>query len=319
MMETEKPLAVIDKSPMQGIAGLPNDQPKRCLEALRARYAVVVAFELIEEVLARYVSSAGEVRQTHRRILSVIDDLFPNWLDHPLELVFKQLVLKQTTLDPWLGGEKLQALRSVLADLDTGAPDLERWAEERRLEKVERVPWRKRQQEICKKAFSKGFLNPPDLATFMENGIRFLCHEMELAELKMLSLNAYLGSALKRWHPDSAEEIENAFSEVTFDSLDRARFTRNYLLAEVLYDLAPIIKWGPRESEKSNPLVLSGKQINSEEDQQYIACAFACQRLLTCDGGMHRIASLFTARGLWLGEAISIPRARIDQIETFLQ
>jgi len=249
----------------------------------------------------------------------VIEDWFPNWMEHPLDLVFKQLVLKQDTLHPWLGGEKLQALHSVLADLDTGAPDLKCWAEERLLKKEERLQWRKRQQEIYKRFLGEESLNVPDLATFMENGIHFLCHEMESAEQKMLSLNAYLGSALKRWHPDCAEEIENAFSEVTFDSLDRARFTRNYLLAEVLYDLAPITKWGPRESEKSNPLVLSGKQINNEEDQQYIVCAFACQRLLTCDGGMHRMASLFTARALWIGEAILIPRERIDQIETFLQ
>ncbi len=66
MTETEKPRAVIDKSLLQGITGLPNDQPKRCLEALTSRYDAVVALELSEEVLARYISSTGDVKQTHR-------------------------------------------------------------------------------------------------------------------------------------------------------------------------------------------------------------------------------------------------------------
>ena len=318
MTDPNKPRAVIDKSLLQGICALPDDGNKCCFEVLKDRYDVTVAFELIEEVLARYIGSTGEVRYTHQRLLSVIQDLLQNWMEHPAELVFKQLVQKETTLDPWLGPQKRTALQSIFAELDKEAPDLKDWAQKRFREKEERREMRKRQQRLYKMAFVKEFLNPPDLATFLENGILFLCHEMESVDLKMVSLNGYLGSALRRWHADCADQIEKAFSEVTFDSLDQTRFTRNYLLAEVLYDLAPITKLGRPEAEKSNPLVLSGNQINNEEDQQYIACAFACQRLLTCDCGMHKMANVFTERGLWIGRSIYIPPGEIERIETIL-
>ena len=109
--------------------------------------------------------------------------------------------------------------------------------------------------------------------------------------------------------------IDRALGEVTFDGLDPTRFTRNYLLAEVLYDLAPICQTGP------NPCgdwakVCRGPQINDEDDQQYVAAAMLCHRLLTCDKNMHKIADLFSQCGIWPGTSELIPQTEIEDFLT---
>jgi hypothetical protein len=88
-----------------------------------------------------------------------------------------------------------------------------------------------------------------------------------------------------------------------------------YLLVELLYDVGPITKIGPSENEKSNSQVLSGNQINNEEDQEDVASALHCDRLLTCDDAMHRIADAFTQAGYWKGICIHIPPDEVDKLD----
>ena len=71
------------------------------------------------------------------------------------------------------------------------------------------------------------------------------------------------------------------------------------------------------ESEESNPQVLSGNQINNEEDQEYVASALHCDRLLTCDDGMRRIADAFTQAGYWKGICIHIPPDEADKLDRY--
>lgn len=87
-------------------------------------------------------------------------------------------------------------------------------------------------------------------------------------------------------------------ARLDFDDLDHLRFTRNYLLLELLYDLAPVCRLGPPARPRSDPFVLKPgrqSQLNNEDDQQYVASAFAFPALLTCDRGMDQIASALSA------------------------
>jgi hypothetical protein len=92
------------------------------------------------------------------------------------------------------------------------------------------------------------------------------------------------------------------------------------LLAEILYDLAPISKVANQHGDYASIWPQKArKQINDEEDQQYVAPGLMFQRLLTCDRGMHLIADLFAQRRLWQGKSILIPRQEIHRLEDFLQ
>ena len=186
--------------------------------------------------------------------------------------------------------------------------------------KKQRLAARKRQQEAIRVLVQKlvpELMRPPDLATFAVKGICFLTKALNQPSWRQFVLEAYLGQIWKRetWHHESAAQIDAAFARLDYEPLLKLPFTHSHLLAELLYDVGPITKVGPPESEKSNPQVLSGNQINNEEDQEYVASAFHCDRLLTCDRGMQRIVESFRQAGYWKGNCVFIPRNEADQLD----
>ena len=96
------------------------------------------------------------------------------------------------------------------------------------------------------------------------------------------------------------------------------------ILAYLLYLSGPVARIGPKESIKANPFVLSGDQINNEEDEEYMTSAVLCDYLLTCDKKMHNMAEMhktacrFKHSGQWPRASILTPRTMADQIEVFL-
>ncbi|GEM_PF-1833465 len=321
----KKPTAVIDKNFLQGIVELSATDSKlsdELIATLTEKYQVVVTLVLIEEVVANYASLPTDQRELPRKMLDRILAFHPCWMETPLQLIFREFILKQNiNADLGLAQPMAKLVSHVIENPDSCVPSLSGWVAARRQEKHERVRARVEHQRTRKQFYDEQSMRFPSLLAFMERGIQQLCVEVDpSAHLRLRCLDRYLGRNLKMLQPNYVGLIEQAFAEATFDSLDRHRFTRNYLLAEILYDLAPISEIGPNQCGHyarlwpTNP----GKQINDEDDQQYVSAALACDRLLTCDAGMHKIADLFAERGIWTGKAIFVQRDKIRQLGEFL-
>jgi hypothetical protein len=319
--EVVKPLAVIDKSLLQGICALPSKRADECLDVLQRKADLVVPPILIEETIVSYLEAHADERAIYQRMLDVLQRLHSRWMEEPLELIFREFTLQQDVrsdlgLNPHMG----QMLLDIVKNPVSLSPEAAAWLPARRHEKQERLEARLAYQALRKDTYGADALRFPSLPAFMEGGIKQLCVEVDIAlETRMRRLNRYLGRNLKMRHADNADSIEKAFSEATFDSLDKRRFTRNYLLAEVLYDLGSISSYVNEVGDVAHVLPRNpGKQINDEDDQQYVAAALACRRLLTCDRNMHRIATLFSERGIWPGKSLHMPPTAVQRIEDFL-
>lgn len=313
-----KPTTIVDKNWLQRICERPNIT-HRTFGLLKEKCQPVVALVLVEEILAnRFQPELNQA--TVSRMIQAILDFHPHWMEHPAELAFRELVKGERITNTGLPQEKASRLREALLNPEAASPSLAKWTADRYKEKTQRMPARKRQQKEIRRGFQEKapfLLRPLDLATFAKNGSSFLAMVLNEPSWKQSVLNAYLGQTWKRWHSVESAEIDNAFARLDYELLLKQPFTHSYLLAELLYDVAPITKIGPLESEKSNPQVSSGNQINNEEDQEYVESALHCDRLLTCDGGMHRIAEAFRQAGHWKGDCIFIPRDQADDIDGF--
>jgi hypothetical protein len=316
-----KPLAVIDKSLLQGICELPSGQSDDCIGILQAKTEPVVTPILIEETIVSYLYATPANRPLFQKMLSVIQSFYPCWMETPLELIFREFVLQQEILDTSLNPQMGEMLFDAVKNPDSLWPEAATWLHARRQEKDERLKARLEHQTLRENTYGRVALHFPSHLAFMDRGIKQLCVEVDFSsELKMNRLYRYLGRNLIKRHPAHKDSIEMAFSEATFDSLDKTRFTRNYLLAEIVYDLGTISSYANASGNVVNVLSRNRcKQINDEDDQQYVAAALASRRLLTCDEGMHSIASLFSERGIWTGKPVHIPRLEIHRLDDFLQ
>jgi len=305
----KKPTTIVDKSWVQRVCERPNISD-RTFDLLKQKCQPVVASVLMEEILANHFQpnlNQATVSRMRRAVL----DFHPHWMKHPAELVFEELVKNEPILDAGLSQEQAMIAREAMSD----PAKLGNWMASRHEEKEKRSTARKQQQAWFQKNAPDAFLHPPDLVTFAKNGSSFLAMVLKEPDLKKLVLEAYLGQTWKRWHSAETAEIDIAFARLDCELVLKLPCTHSYLLAEFLYDVGPITKIGPPESKKSNPHVLSGKQNNNEEDQEYVASALYCDRLLTCDDGMRQIAQAFREAGYWKGKCILIPGYEADQLE----
>lgn len=303
---------VLDKSWLEQVCNKPPDEAGRILETLQTKHRPLVSIVLVEEVLANWFD-AGKNQTIVNQMIQRILKFHPSWIDHPLEWSFKELVLGQQIKDIGLESILFSRMHDALTNPGV-ATDLREQMGKRLLEKKERRARRKKQQEWLQKIVSADFLHPLDLATFVRNGICFLEMSLSNPNRKRVILESCLGQIWKRWHVDTTTQIEDAFARLDYQLLLKLPFTYSYLLAELLYDFAPITNVGPLHRKRSNPQVLSGNQINHEEDQEYVTSALHCDRLLTCDAGMHRMADVFQQAGLWKGACILIPPNEVDQL-----
>jgi hypothetical protein len=311
---------IIDKSWLQRICQRP-DIADRVLGSLIEKCRPVAAVVLVEEITANRFQPGMDQAVVSRMGQAVLD-FHPHWMEPPAELAFRELINGELLTDAGLPPDRAGRLREALLNPETASPSLAKWATNRYEEKKQRLPFRKRQQKEIRRLFQEkapALLRPLDLATFAKNGSSFLAMVLNKPSWKQVVLEAYLGQIWRReaWHSDCAAQIDRAFAQLDYELLLKLPATHSYLLAELLYDVGPITKIGPPETEKTNRQVLSGNQINNEEDQEYVASALHCDRLLTCDENMHWIAEAFRRAGFWKGSCIFIRPEKADKFDRY--
>ena len=327
-MYKHKPPAVLDKNVLQRICelGSPEMEDER-IHFLKENFQIAVTYELVVETMKGYSLSSDKTKALHRKMLKRILDFYPHWIEPAPSLVFKQLILK-IDLDTCLGLDpaKARVFYRLISQPESYEEEFAKVAKIFQDEKSQRLQTRIALQKVFQesKLFQEylklDLLNPPDFRSFLENNRRAFEFIMQCPDLKHSMLKASLGEPLKRWHSEHAGQIDQALAVLDCKQLDGLPFTRNYLLAEWLYDVGPVTRIGKTVNE-NNQRVLSvkeEKQINNEQDQQYVAAAFACEHLFTCDKEMHRIANLFSQAHLWDGSSVLIKQSQIENLEEFI-
>jgi len=310
-----KPTTIIDKNWLQRICERP-DIADRTLGSLKQRCQPAVALVLIEDVVANRFQSRMDQGVVSRMIQAILD-FRPHWMEHPAELAFRELVKSERITNVGLSQDSAKRTYEALSNLHKASPDLGEWLANRYEEKKHRRTARKHQQVTFRQGAPAPFLHPPDLGTFARNGNSFVVMVMNNTEWRQRMLESYLGQTWRRWHGAESAEIDTALGGLSYELLLKLPFTKSYLLAELLYDVGPITRVGRPEREKSNPQVLSGNQINNEEDQEYVESALHCDRLVTCDTDMHTMAEAFRQAGYWKGNCVFIPCKEADQLDRY--
>lgn len=315
-----KPSAVIDKCLLQNICELTPDESRHLLRVLQARFSLIITPILIQETIVSFFRADTAKKSLFHKMLKAIQEMQPILMETPLELIFREFILRKDIHSDWQPDSDIaEKYWETISDPDSISKEATRWIEDLRQEKQERLTARIERQTLVAQASKDEDWRFSSGADFMERIICRLCHEVDhSAEVKKARLDYYLGRNLKMRHPDCETLITKAIGEATFDNLDKTRFTRNYLLAEVIYDFAPISEI-PDKDGNSLKVLNPCNQRNDEEDQQYVASALACWRLLTCDRRMNLIANLFSKRKLWWGLSLYIPPKEIEKLEDHLQ
>jgi len=319
----EKPSAVIDNSLLQAICKLSAETSDALIHILQRKCHLVATPILIEEIVVSYFRLNNPNKPLFLKMLKMIQEAQPFLMEEPLELIFREFILgEDIRASLQLNNHMARMYWEVIGDPDSLSAEATQWIEGRTLEKLERRGARmERQAKVGEKIEDQSW-NFSNSADFMERTICRLSHEMDYSsDLRIARLDYYLGRNLTLRHPNSWAAIQKAFAEARFDSLDKTRFTRNYLLNELLYDWAPISK--TRNASGDYFTILNAeknKQSNDEEDQQYVASALAWGRgwLLTCDKSMSLIAGFFSERKLWTGKSVYISPYEIEKLESYL-
>ena len=96
--QMNKPTAVIDKSLLQGLLELSATEPElsaQLIAGIKENYQIVITLVLIEEVIVNYVELPIDRKELPRRMLDEILRFYPCWMETPLQLIFREFILKQ--------------------------------------------------------------------------------------------------------------------------------------------------------------------------------------------------------------------------------
>jgi hypothetical protein len=228
-------------------------------------------------------------------------------MDDVFEISYRELVLGESLdLMPWLS-EECQRFLWEFAPAD---PNSVAWVAERRQSKEDQI--NKRIQWQRRKVPPGQFYLERDEESFFQQITNLLLQQLSQPTLKAELLEAFLGSVFVQRHPGNTAAIHTALSKVTESSLNDCKFSRNCLIASLVYLIAPITKVLADPDGEQQPLKLLDRQDqrNNIADQEYVASAFLCRRLLTGDAGMARVMGMFQANGLWPGQVVWIDRNR---------
>jgi hypothetical protein len=280
---------------------------------------------LTQEIATNYYSPTPDTpRHLAANMLTAIAGF--DWMEHPLELVYQEVILKRGPsaglgLNPIMTG----IYRDWMADLHGHMADLKALFRGRHEQKQKRVAENKR--------FRKAFKDPknPDALILREDDEDAFVQKAELfLNAKLIDPDsraeflAHRCKGLDKLHKESVGQTQAALAELDPGNIAAAPFTHDYLLAGLLYLLAPVTRIGPEETMASNPLVLSGDQVNNEEDEEYVTSAVLCDYLLTCDKGMHRMSGLLNRAcllkhpGARERRPVLLPRAEVDHLQRLL-
>jgi len=312
-----KPTTVVDKNWWQRICERP-EIAEAAIGTLFKKATPVTPVALIEEVIAnRFQQDRDEavVARMIERLMSIKS----GWIDEPSEIVFKEFIERMPIGNIGLPDYKANVFAEALSNPTNKSFNLETWMTERYTEKKRRRDVRKVLRDQLQRIVPTQLLAPPNLETYAHNSVSFLQLTVARPTTKVLMLRAYLGCEWDHQHSAETVAIAEAFSHLDYSELLKLPATHSYLLTSLLYDLARVAKIGLPQKRKSNPQILSGSAINDGEDQEYLASALLCDRLLTCDTNLHKMAKVFEEGGFWKGKCIFIPRDAPDRLEEYWQ
>jgi hypothetical protein len=102
--------------------------------------------------------------------------------------------------------------------------------------------------------------------------------------------------------------FDEAFSELLSPRCKQFYLTARLLMLRFAYLAAPLFTVERPRFGPSGGFVNIG--LNDPTDEEYIASAFLCQRLLTQDLSMARIMAAFEDDGFWRGQTIYLPKGK---------
>jgi hypothetical protein len=229
----------------------------------------------------------------------------PCWMDDIIEMAFKELVLKEHISR--LSGPTDELLRRLF-DLNKNDPELVAWVHNRKATKKEIIRQRKDGQDKL--------VRPDTRLQLSSEGSFFhyilqkeLLPRLENAAEREELLGTILGGRFQILHEGYLRRVEEAFQTLTPEAATKHPVTLGCLLARFAYCIGPCVEiYDPQGNEAPREILerKSKKQRNNLEDEEYVASALVCARLLTADGGMRKIAQIFKAAGFWKGQVIYI-------------
>jgi hypothetical protein len=301
----DRPTAIIDKSLLQRICD-PTENTDKHMESLRQTYRLIAPLILHEETLDNLIQPPKDKPSAvFSEMLRRVREIHPCWMDDVFEISYREVVLgKSLDLMPWLGEED----QRFLWEFAPADPSSVAWVAERRRTREEqtnrRIQWQRR------KVPPGQFYLERDEETFFKQITNLLLQQLSQTASKAELLGTFLGSVFVQRHPGNTDAIHAALSRINELNLNDCKFSRNYLIASLVYLIAPITKVLADRHGKQQPLKILDRQDqrNNLEDQEYVASAFLCRRLLTGDAGMARVMRMFQANGLWPGQTIWVDR-----------
>lgn len=298
----DKPTAIIDKSLLQRICGEPKIQRDVLMNLLRGKYQLVVAFSLVDEVLANIADCPpGKDPFVIAEMKRQIDALHMCFLNEVWEIAFEELVLnKPLSILPCQNNRFLQNY----AGLDLKATGFLEAAQARRQQRKEVEQYWKSQQNAWIPPGT--FLGAASEKHFYATVAQDLRQRLGSPELKTPLLENLLGSVFRDRHPDDGERIQAGFDLLSDHNINSFPFTRNFLVVQLIYRYGPLTKIVNRDFPP--PILDRGDQLNNLEDWQYVLSATLCERLLTGDEPMARVMQMLKANGLWNGDIVWIDK-----------
>ncbi len=303
----QKSSAIIDHSLFQPICAEPESVQVQLWQDILSRYDLVIPFVLVEEVWKDLACPGKKGKDVLHGMARAMYGMSSRWIDDPIEIAFKELVLKETiqTLP-----NPPQKLREFLFKLDDEDPQLIAFLNNRRVAKEKRI------KEVIAEQDS---MLPPGTFCFVESKNKFFQVYIRSKFVEILEdptrtnnlLEKVFGRNFRERYPDHAEKLNSVFSDYNKTTFIQYPMTLHCIMASMFYFYAPIFRIG--EKTQSDARKIIGRsfhdQINNVEDEKYVISAMMCQRLLTCDKGMASIMNAFRECGLWEGQVIYLKRS----------
>jgi len=300
------PTAIVDKSLLQRICDLPELQSNECLSHLQQRYRVIVPLVLHEEVLSNCVQlPRGRSEAVIAKMINYLKELHPFWMQDVYEIAYRELVEENDlSVLPWLSEEH----QDRILKFDAEDTNFRQWLAERNADREEqtlnRKLWQKEKIEPGK------FFVARDEKEFCLTIGNLLLHKLSKATSRNDLLDTFLGKIFLKRHPGKKAAITDALRKIDETNINDFKFSRNFLIASLVYLLAPISKvLDPIDPARPPQKLLDRQdQGNNFEDQEYVVSAFLCNRLITADAAMAKVKQMIQSVGWWGGNTIFIDR-----------
>ena len=303
----DKPTAIIDKSLFQRICD-PQEKTELFMGLLRERYCLAVPFVMHGEVFTNLVKPPKDRPPlVFPEMVKWCKELHPFWMSDVLDIAYRELILgDDLAFVPWLDGEVRRAIFNFTPD-STAAVN---FFAEYRLEREQQIE-RRRQWQNERIPPGKFFLGR-DEKTFVQQLTDYFLKQLAQSASRSDILDTIFGDVFIQRHPEQTADIKATLSKISDSTINKYPFSRNCLIASFVYMIGPITKVLVKPGGRQQPVKVLDRQNqrNNLEDQEYVASAFLCERLLTGDQEMAKVMGMFEARGLWHGKTIWIDRQK---------